>query len=498
MHMPCRSYSSLHKPIIIHIIPLWLGKYMSETLTWVNNRLPSRQTLVKFCVLICLLNIIFVSVLAGTGLLRTAERDDITYTKIEETPDGTFEIPADSPDQFAIERPTDADAYYNMVVRYRNGGPMFNPWGSASSIQRFHYFPLFYFVFLPLFFLGYVGFKFAWLALTIFATIGGTYLLLRTELQRYDSKPPIWQLVSISVLSAGFQPMITNFKVGQMTPVIYACLAVFWWAYRTDRISMAGAMLVIPTLIKPYFLAPFVLLWRRRHWRGVLGFVAAFVTANALVLLTLGPDLLSRYYELLVPFLTGGRRALTQFAEVSGFASWGATKFRVFYWFGDFAPLFNLLFAIALGWFSLVHIFNKESYGTELFAFSMVSLMFMIEGTISAADLAALLAVFIVFGVRFYHESHLAFGALSLSFALFQTHSYYIEATLGQGPKAGYIPLLAQHEQIVSTIAPIFQPGIYGIFILYGLCLYAFRCPTGKLPVPQIDRWREVFSRAEQ
>lgn len=120
---------------------------MSEIPAWVNERLPSRQNLVKFCVLICLINIIFVSVLAGTGVLRTAERGDITYTKIEETPDGTFEIPADSPDQFAVERPTDVDAYYNMVVRYRNGGPMFNPWGAANAVQKFHYFPLFYFVF---------------------------------------------------------------------------------------------------------------------------------------------------------------------------------------------------------------------------------------------------------------------------------------------------------------------------------------------------------------
>jgi hypothetical protein len=292
--------------------------------------------------------------------------------------------------------------------------------------------------------------------------------------------------------------MITNFKVGQMTPIIYASLAIFWWAYRTDRISLAGTMLVVPTLIKPYFLAPFVLLWKRSHWRGVLGFVAAFVAVNVLVVVSLGPDVFSRYYEILIPFLTGERRALTQATEISGFASWGATKFRVFFWFGNLAPLFNLLFAVALSWFSLVYIFNEESYGTELFAFSIVSLMFMVEGTISAADLAALLAVFIVLGVRFYHESHLAFGALSLSFALFQTHSYFVEATLGQGPKAGYIPLLTQHEQIVSTIAPIFQPGIYGIFILYGLCIYAFMRPTGELPAPQLGRWREALGRAEQ
>lgn len=471
---------------------------MSGILSWVTERLPSRRNLVKFCVLLCLLNIILVSVLAGTGILRTAERGDVTYTKIDEASDGNFEIPEDSPDQFAIERPTDVDAYYNMVVRYRNGGPMFNPWGVAYAVQKYHYFPLFYFIFLPLFFLGYFWFKFAWLALSVLATAGGTYLLLKTELRDYDSVLSTQQLVGLSLLSAGFQPMITNFKVGQMTPIIYAAFACFWWAYRTGRISLAGAFLLVPTLIKPYFLTPFVLLWKRSHWRGILGFITAFVVANVVVVLTLGPDILSRYYEILVPFLTGEKRAFAQTSEISGFASWGATKFRVFFWFGSFAPLFSLVFAMALSWFSLVYIFNKESYGTELFAISVVSTMFLVEATISAADLAALLAVFIVLGVRFYHESHLAFGALSLSFALFQTHSYFIEATLGQGPKAGYIPLLAQHEQIVSTIAPIFQPGIYGIFILYGLCIYAFMRPTGELPAPQLGRWREALGRAEQ
>jgi hypothetical protein len=119
--------------------------------------------------------------------------------------------------------------------------------------------------------------------------------------------------------------------------------------------------------------------------------------------------------------------------------------------------------------------------------------MFMVEGTISAADLAALLAVFIVLGIRFYHESHLALGALSLSFVLFHVHSYYIETTLGVVPKRGWILLLAENEQIVAAVAPIFQPGIYAIFILYGLCLYAFTRPTGKIPVPQIGRWRKAL-----
>jgi hypothetical protein len=469
---------------------------MRITVGRINKQLPSRKRLVKFCLILCLFNIILVSILAGTGVLRTAERGDVTYTKTEDTPNGKFEIPADSPDQFVIERPTDVDAYYNMVVRYKNGGPMFNPWGSASAIQKFHYFPIFYFVFFPLSFLGYLGFKLSWLAISVLATIAGSYLLLRTESEEHDLNPSRQQLLGISVLSAGFQPMITNFKVGQMTPVIYACLAGFWWAYRTNRVTLAGAVLVVSTVIKPYFLTPFVLLWKRSQWRGVVGFIAAFIGLNVLVILTLGPEVFSRYYELLVPFLTGERRALANFSDISGFASWGATKFRVFYWFGSFAPVFNLLFAIGLSWFSLVHIFNDKSYETELFAFSLVSLMFMVEGTISAADLAALLAVFIILGVRFYNQNHLALGALSFSFILFHIHSYFVEATLGQGPK--YVALLRQNEEIVSTIAPVFQPGIYAIFILYGLCLYAFTRPTGKIPVPQLGRWRKALYQAEQ
>lgn len=157
---------------------------MDTLIQRIGWQVPKKRTLLKLCTAICLINILLVGVLAGAGVLRTAERGDVTYTRVERMDEMSFTIPADSPDHFAVEQPTDADAFYNMVVRVRNGGPMYNP-GGGNDIQDFHYFSLVYLLYWPLAQFGYLAFKVFWLAVSVAAVIGGNALLLRAESSHY-------------------------------------------------------------------------------------------------------------------------------------------------------------------------------------------------------------------------------------------------------------------------------------------------------------------------
>jgi len=81
-----------------------------------------RDGLVRLAVAACVLNLVLVGALAGTGVLRTAERGDIqsvTTTQI----DGK-EVTVPEPG-YVIEDPTDADFFYNIVVHVRAGGELY-------------------------------------------------------------------------------------------------------------------------------------------------------------------------------------------------------------------------------------------------------------------------------------------------------------------------------------------------------------------------------------
>jgi len=425
----------------------------------------SRDNIVAVCAVFCLVNIILVLLLAGTGVLKTAERGDVTYSKVEETPGEDIVIPAESDDRFVVERPTDVDAFYDAIVRIRHGGPLINPWGDADTVQRYHYHPIVILIFYPLYFLGYLGFKIVWLLLSVAFTAGGTYLLLRAEADYWNFPISKTQLGILSIAAIGFAPMVTNFKSGQSTPLMYLFVALTWWYFRRSNYSLGGTMLSVPLLIKPYFIAPLVIYVRRDRAIGVLTFVGGGIAANILAGVTIGWDTVVDYYVELAAI--GPGQAETSIPALT-FDAWFSNSLRMFYWFGEVGSLVVFgLFAVPLAYATLTYLFEQRAMPADMYAYSAGLLMLWFPVG-SVVDLAMVLAAVVVLGFRIYvHGTDLAMIALGVSFLLMHVHPYFMEFFVGAGPL--YIQSLYDYEQLILTVIPYLQPAMWGLIVLAGL-----------------------------
>ncbi|MFB6227487.1 MAG: glycosyltransferase family 87 protein [Halobacteriales archaeon] len=443
---------------------------------------PRAETVIKVGILVCLLNVVLTGILAGTETLKTAERGDITYLDAEETPGGPIEAVGDR--RFVIERPTDVDAFYDTVVRVRSGGPLFNPWGGAETIQRYHYHPFAYFFFLPLYLVGYVGFKFGWLLVSMFATALGTYLLVNAEIDHGTIDLSGRATIVLAVASIGFAPMVSNFKTGQTTPIMYVFIAAAWWGTRAgrDRNLFGGGALVGPAIFKPYFVAPLVIFWTRDRWRGVAGFVAVLALVNVVSALYFGVDTVMTYYDILIAFVVETEGSSNVSTSLS---KWWSNSLRMFFWLGPFGLLVRALLIVPFAYLTAVHVL-EDAYESEVFALSIVSVMFIVSST-SVIDLAMVLAAVIVLGARL-HDSHpRAFALVALSFLLMHVHPYFMEATVGYG--ATLVPIIRNNADLVLTIVPPLQPAMYGLVLLWGLTLYSVYDRNEGVPRPMSLTW---------
>lgn len=187
----------------------------------------SRRNLLLVAGLFLLLNATFAFGLGMAGVLNTWDGSVTTVSEID-TPNGEVVLSSDSSDQFVDDHPSDANAFYNAVILLKNEGtlyPVINPpadWESSIQIT-YHYAPIVIFIYYLLYILTGTYFQFKLLLLlTSLLSVGiGTYLLLRAEFHHRNISVPHYVVGGLSVLSIGFQPMITNFKTGQSTPFIF-------------------------------------------------------------------------------------------------------------------------------------------------------------------------------------------------------------------------------------------------------------------------------------
>lgn len=431
-----------------------------------TDRLPGRRRLLQIAAAVCLLNAVVVLVLGGAGVLKTTERGDITRVNATTTDDGRLNLSTGS---YVVEDPTDADFFYNIVVHVQNGGSLYPGNGQNPPVQlSYKYAPVMYFVFAGLTVFGYVAFKFLWLAVSLAATIGGTYLLLAAEQEVGTIEISGQVHVALSVLAVGFQPMVTNFKGSQSTPVIFGAIALLWYWYRTDRPYLSGAAIVGATVIKPYFTAPLVVHARRDGWRGLVGFAGAFVVVNLVAILTFGTGTLVEYYSILLDFIFREGEQV----PLDSFDNWTSSQFRPFYWLGPLSTPVRLLLAVPAAYLTIRHVLERERDPVALFAVSLVSIMLVLETT-TAEGLAALLAVFVLLGARFWGRDEVGFAGLVGAFLLVHAQPYALELLTGVG--AQVIPVIANNESLVISLLPVAQPATYGVLLLLYLVFRARR-----------------------
>lgn len=429
---------------------------------------PSRRRVVQFCVLACLLNLLLVGTLAGAGVLKSAEQGDIQYTNAENTPAGNITVPDGADYRFAIERPTDADAFYNAVVRVKSGGPLFNTW-PIYNIQEFHYHPFTFYFFAAISIFGYVTFKILLLLLSVGATVTGTWLLLDAEIDEINAELSHVHLVGLSALSIGYAPMVANFKIGQVTPFAYLCAAVAWWSYRRSSYASGGAAIALATLVKPYWAASAIIFAspNDKRWHGILGFGLVMLLANAVSVATFGLDTTMQYYGIIADALFG------ESGSIGSISTWSVEALNIFWFLGEYAVVARLLTAVPVLWVFDQYVRRRE-VDAALYALSFL-LLFTVLGSTTNIDLGLLLAGFVVFGVHAFRAGGWPFAVLGGSFLLTHAHTYAMEVVVGSG-HTNLVGLLNAHPALTFL-----QPGVYGVLTFYALVLWwARRTVSGK------------------
>ena len=431
----------------------------------------TNRTVVRICIVAGLLNLVLVSGLAAGGVLNTVQTDTEEFY-VQESAEFRIELPADTDRPFVGELIVDADAYYNTVIRAENGATIYPPTEAYNNyIQKYHYAPAVVLPFALLDIFGYVPFKILLLITSIISVIGGSYAILRAETNIRGIEVSDQTLLIIAAATAGFGPMISNYKVGQITPFIYAAIAGCWYWYRRDSKILSGGALTVAALTKPYFIAPAAILISRKHFKGVGGLIGGIGVGFGLGIVAFGVDTLNRYLRILVEFALS-----SESGEVGGIAKWSVESVYPFFSLGLITTIGRLLAAggFVLLWIQYLRDGEKSHSGAGVFAGSLVMVMFVIQGA-SNMDLAACLAAYLVLGSELYGSSR-EFALLGFSFLLTTVHPYAMELLVG----GGHFNLISITSVPLQPLLQFLQPATYGLYILAGLSMLVVFQPVNE------------------
>jgi hypothetical protein len=396
--------------------------------------------------------------LGVTGVLETTEQGDIEYISTEQFKDGSSVIIPSDNYQYAIESPTDANAFYNAVVRANNGGPLINRGISETEgIMRFHYHPITYYFYAIMSIFGYVGFKFLLLMSSLLAVMAGTAFLILAERKHVDIDVSRNTILVLAVASIGVGPVLSNLKTGQTSPFLYFFVSLFWWGYRHTRLRISGVMLAIATFFKPYAIAPIALGFNQKDIHVLIWTSFTYLVGTIFAIAVFGTREMNRYFTIIMTeLLEESAQSASQITS--------ASNLSLLSWIGEVSLYLRILLFIPLASLGVKYLIDGSSkYSLPLFSATLLSIFILLSDT-TTIDLPLLLPIIILIGLHTYCEAN-NFWIIGVIFMLFHIHPLVLEVLVGNGSK--YIPLFASNQHILQTFIPILQPGIYSIFGLY-------------------------------
>jgi hypothetical protein len=128
-----------------------------------------------------------------------------------------------------------------------------------------------------------------------------------------------WCLLSAGAILLTSNSWATQFIQGQLNLLLLLLITIAWAAQRSNRDSVAGAVLGIAMAIKlvPGFLLLYFLV--RRRWRALILAALAFGGVNLLGTAILGSEAYLSYFRDVVPSVSSGFRDFWPNASLSGF-----------------------------------------------------------------------------------------------------------------------------------------------------------------------------------
>jgi hypothetical protein len=429
----------------------------------------NNKTVVKMCVIFGVLNLVLVSGLAAGGVLKSVQQDTQKFYT-QESAERTIQLPEETNRPFIGELIVDTDAYYNAVIRAENGISIYPPPETFNQYtQRYHYAPIIVLVFSTLAIFGYLPFKILLLIVSITSVVVGSYAILRVEATARDYDISDRILVFVSISMAGFGPMVSNYKVGQISPLIYLTIAGCWYWYRQDQDIPAGAALTFAVLTKPYFLAPAAILIARKRIKAIVGVVSGVLAGYGIGVVSFGVDTLYRYFWYLRQGSVG-----KEGGNVPEVAAWSVEAVYPFFSFNPLPTLGRFLAFVGFAslWVQYLRSNAQTRDAVGVFSGSLVMVMLLIQQA-SNMDLAVCLAAYVVLGPELYDRGR-GFKMLGVSFILMTVHPYAMEVLVG----AGHINLITLTNGPSQILLQFLQPAVYGLYILAGLSAFVVFRPV--------------------
>jgi len=436
----------------------------------------TRGKIVTICVASAFLLMVVTAGLGAAGVLQTTEQGDIKYISTEKFADGTSTTIPPEDYQFAIESPTDANAFYNAVIRANNGGPLINSGISETEgIMAFHYHPMTYYFYLPLSIFGYVPFKILLLIISIISVIAGTTFLLLAEREHIEEGITRKEMFILAVASVGVGPVLSNLKTGQTSPVLYFLLSLFWWGYRHKKLKLSGSVLATGVFFKPYVLAPIALGMKKEKLGLIVSSIFTYLIGTLLAIALFGGDELYTYFNVIATELVGETTKSPHYIT-------SASNLSLLNWTAGLAPYLRIILFLPLFYIGVRYLSDRDTkYSPQLFSATLLSIFILLSDT-SAIDMPLLLPAIIVIGLHMYSESE-RFWMIGIVFVLFHIHPLSLEILVGFGSR--YVPLISSNQSIVQTFIPVLQPGLYSIFGLYYITLSS--ADLARVVNPSID-----------
>lgn len=383
----------------------------------------------------------------------------------------------------------DFGAYAIAVARWYNGEGVYWTNPDGGYFGTYLYPPVYVLLFVPWFELG--QFEFLWgipltehpadVSALLFEAFSvgllwvGLQALARVEglaLAWYERLLLLWALV-------GFQPLLFSVKLGQVSALVAALFCFAYVAMRRGEARQgpverfaSGALTTVAAGIKPYYATAGAHLLRDRdRFAGAMG---GLVGLGVLSLLVFGVGNQFGYLDVLL----WGK-------------GWGETPLAIYLWHpGYYEPLYavstrstllatairaGLVVAVA----GVAFLARDADVGRATFALGLAVYPVVAPEAYTQDFVAMLVAALVLVVVEFDRSDGRPWIPV-LAVGLLGVHAFGLRLVLY------HLPAWLPFAGMVTGLAPVLQPGIWGNLSLLGLALYRVAEPAGLVRVPSV------------
>ncbi len=157
----------------------------------------------------------------------------------------------------------------------------------------------------PLSILNYSTVAVLWLLFEIICLAISVYTIVRAS----GFRLAIWQVLIITAGLLAWHPLPYELALGQLTLLQVVFLGGAWWAQRSDRTAVAGALVAMVLLTKPTIWPLLLVFLIRGEWRALAVSASVFAVGWIVVLGWAGFDTVGAYLTQALPAVNEGYRA---------------------------------------------------------------------------------------------------------------------------------------------------------------------------------------------